>query len=64
MKIPARLHSIAKTIADHGGQALLVGGAVRDILMGRIRYLVFSDGFNKLFSHVSDFEEHKNVAPL
>jgi len=34
MNIPVTLHSIAKTIADHGGQVLLVGGAVRDMLMG------------------------------
>src|SRR5262249_1349303 len=34
-ELPARILQIAETIRDEGGRALLVGGCVRDRLMGR-----------------------------
>jgi len=35
MKLPSTLMTIVKTLKDEGARALLVGGAVRDMVMGR-----------------------------
>ena len=38
MKIPAYVHKIAQELNNHGFQAWVVGGSIRDLIMGRAAY--------------------------